>query len=92
MIGIVDEAREPVSHQSVGDTLNILSRNPKCAGKLGDGLGNVRSGAQHLPARLGLANIAGDLLASTAKRAGKLIDVCYDERNKIGLHDNVLSE
>jgi len=92
MVWIVDEAREPLSHQSVGDTLNILPRNPKRAGKLGDGLRNVRSGAQHLPARLGLTDIAGDLLTAMAERAGKLVDVRDDERNKIGFHDNKLSE
>jgi len=92
MVRIVDEAHEPVSHQSVGDTLNILPRNPKRAGKLGDGLRNVRSGAQHLPSSLSLTDVAGDLFAPTAERAGKLVDVCYDERNKIGFHDNILSE
>jgi hypothetical protein len=89
---IVDEASKPVSYQSVGDTLNILPRNPKHVGKLGDRLRNLRSGAQHLPARLGLTDVAGDLFAPTAERASKLVDVCYDERNKIGFHDIILSE
>jgi hypothetical protein len=92
MVRIVDEAREPVSHQSVGDTLNILPRNPKDAGKLGDGLRNVRSGAQHLPACLGLTDIAGDFFAPTSERAGKLVDVCYHKGNLIGFHDIMLSE
>jgi hypothetical protein len=90
MVRIIDELRQPVSHQSVGDTLNILPRNPKDAGKLGDGLRNVRSGAQHLPARLGLTDIAGDLFAPTAESAGKFVEVRYHKRNKTGFHDIIL--
>ena len=80
MIGIVLVLRQAFGGQQVGDTLHVLPGDAEHAGELRHAVRRGRSGAEHLPARLGLAHGRGDRLAAIAETAGGSEDVGDDKR------------
>jgi hypothetical protein len=69
VVGIRVEGCEPVSHEVVRDGLNVLPGHAESAGDRGH-RELARSGdPHHLPARLGLADAAGDRVAVPAHGA-----------------------
>lgn len=96
MVGIGRERRRAVGDQSVGEALHALARHAEAAGDLRHGLALGRGGAEHLPARLRLADRPRDPLAGFAERAGELEQVGDDQRDEsggigVGGHDAFMS-
>jgi hypothetical protein len=85
MVGVGDPSGQGFIHQSVSNSLNVLTRHTKPTRDLWHCFPPVRCRAEYLPSGLGLSDSICDGFAAPPEGAGQLVDVRDEQRDGVRL-------